>query len=159
MSLLIATFLYDLIFNNLIIQYVYIILPYVFLYNLYAKASKFLLCRFAMNDQMLNSFIYYEVKLDEYGNFITVSYPMRREDFRELLTDYLLKGLHYNIYEGIHFEKKFYIDIIYPIKTYLEWRHWQVEKYLKKNKPMSLFDVGFLFICLMLIQVLINKYL
>jgi hypothetical protein len=86
--------LYDIMYNNMVITHVFQILPYVFLYEIWVRVSKFYAYLHSIRDGILYSLLYDPATIDkELGIIYTSSGELTLEDFQDITFNYLFPGL------------------------------------------------------------------
>jgi hypothetical protein len=85
---------YDLLYNNITITHVFALLPYVFMYEIWIRISKFYNYRHPANDNLLYELLYVPTTFDKESNIIyTSSGELMLEDFQDIVFNYLFPGL------------------------------------------------------------------
>jgi hypothetical protein len=86
--------IYDILFNNMVITHVFQILPYVFVYEIWIRITKFYSYIHLLNDMILYSLVYDPATMDrELGLIYTSSGELTMEDFQDIVFNYLFTGL------------------------------------------------------------------
>lgn len=86
--------IYDILFNNMILIHVFQILPYVFIYEIWVRITKFYSYIHPNNDNILYSLLYDSSTIDrELGLIYTSSGELTMEDFQDIVFNYLFTGL------------------------------------------------------------------
>lgn len=95
--LLLLFFIYDILFYNYTLHYVFICLPFVFLYDIYVKFSNFIENINVEWDYVINHFLYSD-NLEEFDEetIWLVDEFVSKKMIRILLVKYLHGGLNYN---------------------------------------------------------------
>jgi hypothetical protein len=95
-SILIMVIIYDIIFNHFILTHMFIILPYIFLYDIWVKFSKFISGLNTMADNILAYFLYGDLKQIGPKDFQIGPHPMDIETLRNLFRNYVYTDLVYD---------------------------------------------------------------
>ena len=88
--------LYDLKYNNLILEHMFTILPYIFIYEILVRMCKFIQGLNIAADDMLYHFLYSPITTIDEDTYQIGRHPVASEDLYKLFTDYVYTDLNYD---------------------------------------------------------------
>lgn len=144
--LLFSIFIFDVFFNNMILQATYKIMPYIFIYEIWVKYSKFFIFKNRSYDTFIFYFLYHDIIEEDDYEIVLGNRCWSREYLKNVLKFYVYNDfINKELFD--HWEKinnSFSISEIYNYKFYYNAFIMFLNKSLKQNKAIILIFVLFL---------------
>jgi hypothetical protein len=158
-SYVFLTLVYDMILNHMIITHVFHILPYIFMYEIWVRFTRFYSYLHPTNDNILYSLLYDPATIDrELGIIYTSSGELAMEDFQDVIFNYLFIGLVSRDQQKIdqpHFIKKLRRDLFK--KCIMIMRNILIKIHLIQEKFIGFTKIDYIILAEIILLIILLK--